>query len=882
MRRASRESGGCAPGRRWSSAGTFVAFLALFAISSVCLSQDVALIEEDHEIDAEPEIDDGLELFRTGEYTEAENLSSDAIDGGDLGVEWFLLKIRAQLATGRFHPALETLRAGLDYHTYSIRLRWLGIDVLRSNDRSEEADAMKAELERLARQAPWRYRGAEDRIIIGRFLLGEGADAREVLEGVYDRIKMSRPTFVDSYIASGDLALEKFDFGIAKQEFRQAFEMLDDDPDLMLRLTRSLVSSDPEAAQKHLEAALERNPYHVDSLLFLIDSAIDRENYGTALEKIGEVLAVHPTESRAHAYRAVLAHLDGDLEGETKARAQALASWSKNSDIDHLIGRKLSQKYRFAEGAAYQRRALAVKPTHRAAKLQLSQDLLRLGKEEEGWKLADEVYDEDGYSVLAHNLSVLQEEIAGYRALEADGIVLRMDPREATIYGDRALELVREAKRVLCEKYEIELTEPVLVEIFPEQKDFAIRTFGLPGGAGFLGVCFGNVITANSPASQGESPANWEAVLWHEFCHVNTLNKTKNRMPRWLSEGISVYEEIQRNSIWGDSMSPQYLAMIEAEGVPAVSQLSGSFLRPQSALHLQFAYYQSSLVVEFIIERHGFEALLAILESLGAGVGINAALEKHLGSLEAVDRDAEVFVRARAAKFAEQADWSQVELEEDQDPAEALAKWLEEHPRSYWGLMARAAQLQKEEKVDEAIAILERCASLAPAYTNPGNAYEALAAIHRSREDLGAERAVLERHASRDADALTSYLRLCELAENDEDWGAVARNAERLFAVHPLLKAPHRSYCVAMEKLDREPEALGSFRARLALDPVDPAELHYRVGHILRQRGELVQAKRHILQALEEAPRFREAHRELLAVLRMSEEKDPKEEKRAK
>ena len=33
------------------------------------------------------------------------------------------------------------------------------------------------------------------------------------------------------------------------------------------------------------------------------------------------------------------------------------------------------------------------------------------------------------------------------------------------------------------------------MEIFPQQKDFAIRTFGLPGGAGFLGVCFGTVVT---------------------------------------------------------------------------------------------------------------------------------------------------------------------------------------------------------------------------------------------------------------------------------------------------------------------------------------------------------------------------------------------------
>ena len=46
----------------------------------------------------------------------------------------------------------------------------------------------------------------------------------------------------------------------------------------------------------------------------------------------------------------------------------------------------------------------------------------------------------------------------------------------------------------------------MIVEIFPQQKEFAVRTFGLPGADGLLGVCFGRVITANSPASQGEQP----------------------------------------------------------------------------------------------------------------------------------------------------------------------------------------------------------------------------------------------------------------------------------------------------------------------------------------------------------------------------------------
>lgn len=120
--------------------------------------------------------------------------------------------------------------------------------------------------------------------------------------------------------------------------------------------------------------------------------------------------------------------------------------------------------------------------------------------------------------------------------------------------------LLEEAHLTLCAKYDVQLSEQVHVEIFPRQQDFAIRTFGLPGGAGYLGVCFGNLITANS--SQGNTPTNWQSVLWHEFCHVVTLQKTANRMPRWLSEGISVFEERHANPAWGQKDDTHISSMV--------------------------------------------------------------------------------------------------------------------------------------------------------------------------------------------------------------------------------------------------------------------------------------------------------------------------------
>src|SRR5262249_56826918 len=92
------------------------------------------------------------------------------------------------------------------------------------------------------------------------------------------------------------------------------------------------------------------------------DHLIDAERYAEAEQILKRVFAVNPHEPRAWAYQAVLAHLRNDADGEASARRSALAHWATNPEVDHLIGRKLSQKYRFAEGCASQRRALALDP----------------------------------------------------------------------------------------------------------------------------------------------------------------------------------------------------------------------------------------------------------------------------------------------------------------------------------------------------------------------------------------------------------------------------------------------------------------------------------------------------------------------------------------
>ncbi len=586
------------------------------------------------------------------------------------------------------------------------------------------------------------------------------------------------------------------------------------------------------------------------------------------------MLEIDPVEPDAWAYRAVLAHLKNDAAGETAAREKALASWAQNPRVDFLIGQKLAAKYRFAEAAVYQRRAHAFDPTYTPATAELAQCLLRLGQEAEGWTLAQTVHERDEYDVEAFNLVTLRDNMAKYASLTSDDFVLRMSPTEVSVYGARVLDLLRRARATLTEKYGAQLENPTYVEVFADQKDFAVRTFGLPDIPGFLGVCFGRVVTANSPATSAH-PTNWESVLWHEFCHVVTLQLTKNKMPRWLSEGISVYEERQANPAWGMRLNPTYRTMIAKGDLVPVGKLSAAFLEPKTPQHLQFAYLESSLVVEFLVDKFGIDALRGVLRDLRGGVEINAALAKNTVPLEQLEKDFDKYARGLADNLAPKLDW-------ERPPTEALVAnaglelmaWDKLHPDNYWALKYRAGRAAEAQNWKEARQILEHLVELYPNEKGTDTAYRPLVAALKAVGDSQAERAVLKKWAAVDDEAPDAYLRLMEFAEMDKDWAALKQNVERYLAVNPLVAPPYRYLAEASGATGDDSSAVVAWRTLLQLDAADPADAHFQLAQVLHRRGENVEAKRHALLALEDAPRYREALR-LLVELKGADTSSP-------
>ncbi|MBI3468900.1 MAG: hypothetical protein HY000_38335, partial [Planctomycetes bacterium] len=335
-------------------------------------------------------------------------------------------------------------------------------------------------------------------------------------------------------------------------------------------------------------------------------------------------------------------------------------------------------------------------------------------------------------------------------------------------------------------------------------------------------------------------------------------------------EGISVYEERQEKLAWGQVMEPRYRELIVNGEATPVSQLSGAFLKPASPLHLQFAYFESSMVVEYLIGKYGLVTVQRILTDLGNDVPINQALARHTESIEQLDNDFARWFRNQADQLAPKVDWQKPELPADADAA-AFAAWNKEHPNSFWGLLAHGVKLVADRQWQAAKAPLEQAVALYPGYARGDNPYSLLATVHRELGETEAERAVLEKLVEIDADAVDARLRLIELAEAKQEWKIIADHAAQALAINPLIPAPHRNLAKAAEAMGNRAAAIDAYRALLLMGPLDPAETHFRLARLLHQDGQLDQARHEVVTALEQAPRYREAHRLLLQIARTAE-----------
>ena len=399
---------------------------------------------------------------------------------------------------------------------------------------------------------------------------------------------------------------------------------------LVLRARVHLYGMNGRKADEELSAALARDPTHPDALVLrgrtrLVDRRIDE-----ALADADAVLAGNARQRDALALRAAALAVTRRADEAAAARAAFESAHPESAVLDLLLGEVLQSHYRFEESLAPLNAALAKEPDDERPLPVLAQSLANLGREAE-CRAALLLHAEASPFPYPwrNNMLVVLDKLAADVELVGEGerrFRLRLPATDRDVLGPLLMARLEAARADLAARWGVDPEGEVLVEVFDVHADFSVRTVGFEGFLA-LGACFGQVMTMLSPQCELRGQFHWAQTAVHEYAHVVTLTLSRQRVPRWLTEGLSVVEEKRFDSAWDrDLERPVLDARANGELFP-VLELDEAF---RDGATVMLGYYQGSLLCEVIERDYGFPALRALVAAFADGSTTEQAIRAAL------------------------------------------------------------------------------------------------------------------------------------------------------------------------------------------------------------------------------------------------------------
>jgi tetratricopeptide (TPR) repeat protein len=802
-------------------------------------------------------------LFESGDCAGAEKRVKEFLSAQPTEAALRVWLAEVELETGRYSQSLNEFETAARNAKGAVWLRaMLGrARALRVQGKDDASQPILQEIVGYYTQnSP---RTAEELTIIARALayLEKFKDANEL----FIDAREADPFFIDAFISQGELLLEKYNYGDAASLFQDAFKINESSPAAQVGFAECRRLESTEEPSAAVNRALSVNPNYVKGLVLRAWLDLEADKKEEAGKAIDRALTVNPNSVEALAVRAATFYLlDKKAEFERESRS-ALAINPRAGQFYDTVAHFAVINRRYADAVEFGRRAVELAPRRGSTRTELGIQLLRVGKVAEGRAELERAFAGDPFNIWAKNTLDLLDSMREYQETIRGPFLVKTSPKETGALAGYAADLLEEAHKKLTAKYRFTPRAPVSVEIFPNHEDFAVRSLGLPG-LGALGVCFGPVIAMDSPSARSSGEFNWGSTLWHEFAHVVTLQITDHRIPRWFSEGLSVYEERRARPGWGDNWSIENLKAFTEGRFVKIEDLDSAFTRPRSPDGVGIAYFQASQVCEFIEEKSGFEAILRMLALYKDGARTIDVLQKAL-SMSPVDFDRAFneYVKGKTAKYVDAVGKVAAGASRVEAPTkEALTAILKARPNDYFANLRLGTIYKKEGDVDRAVEHLRRAAELFPFYGGQGNPFGQLAEIYEAR---GAKREAIAALESlvlaneTDSEAFKNLARLrIELGDRDKALEALATS----FYIYPFDAALHKLAGDVYLELGRPLDAAREFRVLVSLRPADAAQAHYDLARSLDASGNRVEAKREVLRSLEIAPGFEKAQGLLL------------------
>jgi tetratricopeptide (TPR) repeat protein len=668
------------------------------------------------------------------------------------------------------------------------------------------------------------------------------------------------------------------DLRAANELFREALAANPDSVLIRLRWGRMFLEAGQAAqAQELFVEALEKDPKDVGARLAMARFAVARFQ-GDASETIAELLKADQTLIEAHLAAASIA-IERGLYNEavteaSRARDRAVqqkmppldaitllaaVEVMRNRDPAGLVKEAMDYNPRFGalfetlgyfevmrrryrEADVWLQRAAQVQPELWSARRELGLNLMRLGRIEEARGHLVAAYEGHPFGAVTANTLKLIDSLDQYDfiRIEQPQLVLQLHKSESAALRPYVERIARESIESFSRRYGYTPQSPITIELYRDHADFEVRTAGLTG-IGLLGVTFGHLVAMDSPSGQRRGNFHWGSVLWHEMAHVFTLSATEHRVPRWLSEGLSVYEEWTSGPTPGVVVGRQELDAFRDGKFLSVINIDDGFMRPTYEGQVQVSYQQAGLMCLYAAERFGFAKLAQFLRTfndanIATADAIRAAFEV---SPEQFDAGFRVFMEERFAAYMKDPD-----------------RWTE--------LMRRAHAMLESRNWREARDAAQAAITMLPEFVGGGNPYQVLATAEENAGNVPGAISALQAWRKAGGWDPTGLRKLADLLLAQKRDADAAEVLAAMNYSDPLVPESHELLGRLLVEQSKGNDAVREYQVLLALRPLDTAAANFGLARALQLTGDTVQARRRLLQSLETAPNYRPAQRMLL------------------
>ncbi len=680
---------------------------------------------------------------------------------------------------------------------------------------------------------------------------------------VFQRIGSSGVDRPDVQAQWGDLFLKTHANAEAARSFQDALRADAAWIPAMLGNARALGDDDPKAAGESIGAAQQLAPKSPDVWLLVAERQLASQDFAATKASLDTVTALRAGSIDDLALRAAVTYATGTAKDADAFLAQAAAINPRSTVVARAVAAEAAQLYRFDDAAALARVAVKIDPDVAGPHADLGSYLLRTGDEADARVELEAAFKTDPYDTITFNLLQMLDGLDKFTVVKDGEFIFKFTRESAPVLTPYALPLAKQAYEEYSQRYGFKPKGPIYVEIFDQHDSFAVRTVGLPGIVGALGACFGRVIAMDSPRARMPLDFSWQATLWHEIAHVFTLQLSEYKVPRWLTEGLSQYEEHRHRAPWGRELTMQYAREMTQGQTFTFKQLSESFKRSD---RIAMAYFEASLVAEQLEQLGGTAALRTLLKSYATGANDTEAFTNAFGkTVPEIEASFRAFTDQRFGTLRDALKNPTPKVGDDD--LSGLKTRAGALPGSYLAQTTYATAALQAQQIAEAKRAFERAAALAPPAGGEDGPFAMLAQMAAQAGDKATARQNLRHLLDYDHDNVSAARTLASLAADSGETPDLDFALTRIADLDPFDADAHAQLGRRELAQNRAQRAIIEFQAALALGPASQVEAHTDLGEAFLKAGRKDDAKKEALIALEQAPTFARAQDLLLAAI---------------